>query len=146
MLRIASKLDRFRGDSRFTTWAMAIAIRTAYTALRRRRWAERSLDDLGLSIDTPSSAADPTADAGRRDLMGSLRAAIDEDLTPRQRTAVLGELAGMPVPVLAEQLGTNPNALYKLHHDARLRLRSALEQRGFSQTDVRGMLRTASNG
>ena len=151
MIRITTKLDDFRGDSRFTTWAMAIAIRIAYTALRRRRWGERSLEELGLSVDSQKSSSalhpiDPTDLTSRGDLLSSLRDAIEQDLTPRQRTAVLGELAGMPTAVLAEQLDTNSNALYKLHHDARLRLRNSLAERGFSETDVRDILIGASNG
>lgn len=144
MVRITAKLDDFRGDSRFTTWAMAIAVRVAYTELRRKRWGERSLEDLGVSVERGASSTDPTHSTGRQDLLGSLREAIDRDLTPRQRAAVLGELAGMPTAVLAEQLDTNATALYKLHHDARLRLRAALEQRGFSEADVRNMLQGGS--
>ncbi len=151
MIRITTRLDDFRGESKFTTWAMAIAIRVAYTSLRRRRWGERSLEDLGLSVDSQSSpmgspSTDPTGPTGRTDLLCSLREAIVRDLTPRQRAAVLGELAGMPTAVLAEQLNTNANALYKLHHDARLRLRAALEERGFSERDVRSILQGVSNG
>ncbi len=151
MIRITTKLDDFRGESKFTTWAMAIAIRVAFTSLRRRRWAERSLEDLGLSVDAQSSpigspSTDPTNPTSASDLLCSLREAIDRDLTPRQRSAVLGELAGMPTAVLAEQLKTNANALYKLHHDARLRLRAALEERGFSESDVRSILHASSNG
>ena len=151
MIRITTRLDDFRGESKFTTWAMAIAIRVAYTSLRRRRWGERSLEDLGLSVDSQRStiaspSTDPTDPTGRTDLLSSLREAIDRDLTPRQRAAVLGELAGMPTAVLAEQLDTNANALYKLHHDARLRLRDALEERGFFERDVRSILQGVSNG
>ena len=151
MIRITTRLDDFRGESKFTTWAMAIAIRVAYTSVRRRCWGERSLEDLGLSVDSQRStiapaSTDPTGPTGRTDLLCSLREAIDRDLTPRQRAAVLGELAGMPTAILAAQLDTNANALYKLHHDARLRLRAALEERGFSETDVRSILHAASNG
>ena len=111
----------------------------------------RSLEDLGLSVDSQSSpmgspSTDPTNPTSRSDLLSSLREAIVRDLTPRQRAAVLGELAGMPTAVLAEQLDTNANALYKLHHDARLRLRDALEERGFFERDVRSILQGVSNG
>ena len=151
MIRITTRLDDFRGESKFTTWAMEIAIRIAYTSLRRRRWGDCSLEDLGLSVDSQTSSiaphsADPTDPTIRDDLLCSLREAIDRDLTPRQRAVVLGELAGMPTAVLVEQLDTNANALYKLHHDARLRLRAALERRGFCEEDVRGILQSASNG
>ncbi len=151
LLRITIKLDSFRGESLLTTWAMSIAIRVAYSELRRRRWGDRSLEDLGLSVEASQSTlatapGDPAAGSSRDDLMGALRVCIERDLTPRQRSAILGELAGMPADVLAQQLDTNTNALYKLHHDARLRLRAALEERGFSGTDVRIILQAASNG
>jgi RNA polymerase sigma-70 factor (ECF subfamily) len=151
MIRILDRLESFRGDSRFTTWAMSIAIRVAYTTLRRRRWGNRSLADLGVTVDAlvPTSTttqANPASSSDRGDLLEALRAAIDCDLTARQRAAVLGEMAGMPTAVLAQQLNTNANALYKLHHDARRRLKDALHQRGFSDTDVRSILHGASNG
>jgi len=150
MMRIASRATNFRGDSRFTTWAMAVAIRVAYTELRRRRWRERSLDDRRTSSIVPfspgaaSRASDPSAPACRDDLLACLRDAIERELTPRQRAAVLGELAGVPNVVLAERLDTNVNALYKLHHDARLRLKAALEARGYGDGDVRDLLGGAS--
>lgn len=144
-LRVLSKLESFRGDSRFTTWAMAIAIRVAYTAMRRRRWGNRSLEDLGLTADDAATSSTGQVDTtAQSDLLDTLRAAIDQALTPRQKTAILGELAGMPTAALADHLGTNANALYKLHHDARLRLRGALEERGFSERDVRTILEEAS--
>jgi len=148
VVKVLDRLDTFRGDSRFTTWALAVAIRVASTALRRRRWGRRSLEDLSLSRDPALFAAgahvDPAGTFVRQDLLDALRVAIERELTPKQRTAVLAELAGMPSSVLAEQLGTNPNALYKLHHDARRRLRRALEKAGFSEIDVRSAVQGAS--
>lgn len=146
VIRILDRLDSFRGDSKFTTWAMAVAIRVAYSTMRRRRWGDCSLDDLGLTPDasTQEASTDPAAASARDDVLTALRHAIDRDLTPRQRAAILGELAGMPTETLAEQLGTNTNALYKLHHDARLRLRGALEKAGFSEMDVRNAVEGAS--
>ena len=73
-----------------------------------------------------------------------LRAAVDRDLSKRQRTVVLAKMAGMPSAVLADQLDTNPNAIYKLHHDARKKLRAALERIGYSAADVSSLLATAS--
>lgn len=150
MIRITAKIDQFRGDSRFTTWAMAIAIRIALTELRSARWGGRSLEDLGIEIDqqateTDASDHDPSNRSSRTDLLDSLQKSIETDLTPRQRAAVLGELAGMPTSTLAGELGTNSNALYKLHHDARLRLRAALEKRGYTASDVRSILSRSSN-
>ena len=50
----------------------------------------------------------------------------------------------MPSARIVEELNTNPNALYKLYHDARKKLREALLARGFSEEDVRAATAGAS--
>ncbi len=140
VIRILERLDTFRGDSKFTTWAVAVAIRIALTHLRRRRARSVDLDEVLHAAPDRGPSTSAEAD----ELLGALRAAIDRDLTELQRTAVLAELAGMPTVVIAERLGTNPNALYKLHHDARRRLRRSLADAGFSDQDVRSYLSDAS--
>ena len=73
LVTVLEKLDTFRGESHFLTWAAKIAVRQALTALRRRRWQEVSLDQLlaedplrprELSGDTGGS--DPEALAIRK--------------------------------------------------------------------------------
>jgi RNA polymerase sigma-70 factor (ECF subfamily) len=148
-MRVLERLDSFRGESRFATWATAVAIRVAFTRLRRRRWGERSLEGLGTRAgDAVASgrAPDPSAASARDDVVTALRAAIDRDLTAKQRTVVLALLAGAPTSAIAEQMGTNRNALHKLFHDARRKLRAALEQAGFSEDDVRDAGAAASPG
>lgn len=149
LLRILEGLDRFRGDSRFTTWATAVAIRTAFSSLRRRRYPHQSLDDVALGYAEPvaglsSLGGDPGGALDREALVETLRRTINEALTEKQRAVILGELAGVPTEILVERLGTNPNALYKLHHDARKKLKSALNDEGYSDEDVRLELLQAS--
>lgn len=43
---------------------------------------------------------------------------------------------GMPLEAVARRLGTNRNALYKLLHDARKKLKRRMENEGFSSRDV----------
>ena len=141
MIRILDRLDTFRGESAFVTWAMTIAVRGVWTELRRRRWKDVSLDDL-LSASPWSEARWVTAEGSEREaersiLVSRVRAAIDADLTEKQRTALLGELAGMPQAEVARRMGSNRNALYKLVHDARKKLRSSLEASGYTTADVR---------
>ncbi len=147
VMRVLKGLDTFRGDSRFTTWATAVAVRVALSALRRRRHDLRPVGVLELPGVEPlkENPVDPGRAAERRSLLATLHAAIEEVLTDRQRCAVLGELAGVPSRVLAQRLGTNPNALYKLHHDARKKLKRALNEAGFSDREVRTELAGASN-
>lgn len=132
--QVLDRIDSFEGRSRFTTWAVSIAIRTAFTELRRKRWGDVSIE--ALDIPERRSADEGSAGAEKSELATALRRAIDEDLTDRQRTAILAELAGMPSAVLAEQLGTNANALYKLYFDARKRLKESLERAGFRRQDL----------
>jgi DNA-directed RNA polymerase specialized sigma24 family protein len=51
LVRILERLPQFEGRSQFTTWAMAVAIRVAMSALRRRRWKDVSLDEAVANAD-----------------------------------------------------------------------------------------------
>ena len=76
-------------------------------------------------------------------VLAVLADAIDKDLTPRQRETLLAELDGVPQVTLAERLGVQPNALYKMTHDARKKLKAAIERAGFDANSVRRLLARA---
>ena len=71
-------------------------------------------------------------------MLQTVEALIFDELTERQRTAMLAILQdGLPLSEVAERMDTNPNALYKLVHDARQRLRQRLEEKtGLSTQDL----------
>ena len=140
-LRVMDNLDNFRGESRFTTWAIKIAIRLAISDLRRARYKDFSLDELtadGDLLPTSSrlvSAPSPTPEkaAERDDVLEKIEDALKASLTERQYQALVAvALKGIPMDVLAERMGTNRNALYKLIHDARRKLKTHLEAQGIS--------------
>jgi RNA polymerase sigma-70 factor (ECF subfamily) len=139
MVRIVESLARFRGDSAFTTWAAGIGTRVLFTELRRRRTRERRRDpfDEALADSRELGAPAPDAAASRNELLAALERAIATSLSERQRAAILAELRGVPTVEIAERLGTNPNALYKLTHDARRKLRRALADEGFGAESLR---------
>ncbi|MFG0319968.1 MAG: RNA polymerase sigma factor [Planctomycetota bacterium JB042] len=142
LARIVASLPSFRGDSAFSTWAAGVALRVGFTALRRRSVRDRATDPFGAVerelSDLPAPASDrPDAVAARNDLHAALSRAIATRLTERQRLAVVAELRGVPTVEIADRLGTNPNALYKLTHDARVRLRRALLDAGFGADAIR---------
>src|SRR5215475_13761964 len=58
LVQILDHLDQFQGRSRFTTWAMAIAVRLAMSALRRKRWQDISLESMTEPIER-ALALDP---------------------------------------------------------------------------------------
>jgi RNA polymerase sigma-70 factor (ECF subfamily) len=144
LLRVLDQLNTFEGRSQFTTWVHKIAVRIALTELRRKRWRDASLDELTENEDIlppPGLLADPQAgpetSAERADMMVRVRRIIDEELTERQRQALL--LLGvqdMPMEDAARKLKTNRNALYKLLHDARLRLKNRLSMEDIKAHEV----------
>src|SRR5215208_4158422 len=131
LLRITGNLDSFRGESRFTTWAEKIAMNVSLTELKRRRW--RDVADRGPG-DTQLT---PEQLAFQNMVLGELRRMVDEELTDRQREAVVAViLEGMPISEVARRMDTNQNALYKLLHDARRKLKRRMEAVGFSPQEV----------
>lgn len=141
VVRVIERLDTFRGDSGFTTWAMAVAVRVSLTALRRRRWATVPLDKRLAELALPISSDDSGSTVGaRNELLAALRHAITMELTPRQRQVLLGEMDGIPQIVLAERLSSTPGAIYKVSHDARKKLKAALVRAGFDAETVRETL------
>jgi len=141
LLRVLDRLDQFQGRSKFTTWAQAIALNVAFTELRRKRWQDVSLDALmadGERLAEPTMIADDAlgADEDRTRLVATLRHAIENDLTPKQRAAILGELREMPFDQIVELLGTSRSAAYKMLHDARRALKQRLHEAGITGADI----------
>ena len=83
-------------------------------------------------------------EGNKQAVLAALRRLIETSLTDRQRVAILAELEGVPQVVIAEQLGMNRNALYKLGHDARMKLKQGLLDAGISAEEVRSALAEAS--
>ncbi|HNB35483.1 MAG TPA: sigma-70 family RNA polymerase sigma factor [Anaerolineales bacterium] len=144
LLRVLDQLDTFEGRSLFTTWVHKIAIRIALTELRRKRWRDASLDELTENEDAPpppgllaDPQASPETSAERKDMISRVRRILEEELTPKQHQAlVLLGLQDVPMEEAAKRMKTNRNALYKLLHDARLRLKKRLALEELSPQDV----------
>jgi RNA polymerase sigma-70 factor (ECF subfamily) len=132
-LSVLRRLDDFRGESRFTTWAYKFALLEAAVKVRRRAWQHR---ELPLEPEAWSrfedAAATPAAQAEQTQLLQAIQKGI-ASLPPRQRQVLVAlALNGVPLDVLAERLGSNRNALYKSLHDARRNLRAYLEAQGLT--------------
>jgi len=143
-LQVLDKLDSFRGESRFLTWASAIAVGRAMTALRRRLWQDVSLDRMPNGWQEPADIAisangweHPDLAAERQEMWDVIRDVVARELTQRQRD-VLNQLVlnGANAEEVAERLGTSPGALYKMTHDARRKLKAGLLKRGFSTDEI----------
>ena len=144
LLRVLDHLDTFEGRSQFTTWANKIAVRLAISELRRQRWKDVSLDELLDNPDTPPPArlmeapgGGPEVASEQREMLAMVQRLIASELTERQRQALVAiGVRGMPLEEVARHMGTNRNAMYKLLHDARMRLKRALASQGLSPEEV----------
>jgi RNA polymerase sigma-70 factor (ECF subfamily) len=141
MVRILDYLDRFEGRSAFTTWALTIALRVAFTELRRKYWNDVSLEELreksGSLLDEADTSPNPLEYTVRKSLITLMHQLILTKLTPRQRDVLLAELNAMPQDEIARQMSITRNAVYKLSHDARKALRRGLEAEGYAVEQVR---------
>jgi RNA polymerase sigma-70 factor, ECF subfamily len=132
LVAVLARLDSFRGESRFTTWAYKFAIYSTAVALRRRAWRDR---EVSLAPEVwelvPDRGAPPPQQAEDGELRDALRCAIAA-LTPHQRDVLVAvALEQVPIDVLAERLGTTRGALYKTLHDGRRKLRAQLADSGW---------------
>ncbi len=153
LMKVLNNLDSFRGESRFTTWAQRIAVRVAYTELRRRRWRDVSLQEIverheGSSREpaalTDRRSSSPERETERKMMAETLQSFIHEELTQRQREAMVAVMfEGMPLEETARRMETNRNALYKLLYDARKKLKKRIEAEGLTPREV---LETMSEG
>jgi RNA polymerase sigma-70 factor (ECF subfamily) len=130
LVSVLARLDDFRGASRFTTWAYKFALLEAAVKVRKRAWQGREVPLEAETWDViPSPVLEPAEEAEQSDLLRRVQRAMETELTAHQRRVLVAlALNDVPIDVLAERLGTTRGALYKTLHDARRKLRAALEK------------------
>ncbi|SRR5581483_6897712 len=141
LIAVLNHLSDFRGDSKFTTWAYKFAVNIGLTAARHERWKDVSLDQLSIAEDDgisewlmqdKSPSLGPDQSALQNEVRRAIREVIERDLTDKQRRVLLLMVFNeVPMDEVVQQLDTNRNAIYKLLHDARRKLKSGLQSRGF---------------
>ena len=147
LLALLAKLDQFRGESRFTTWAYRFAVLEVSTKLGRHFWRAAPAHDSGEDWEQLPErfGFSPQSRAEWHELVGELRRAVDEDLTPHQRR-VFGAivLRGVPLDALVAELDTSRGAIYKAMFDARRKLRGVLAANGYMDLGVADIARAAA--
>jgi RNA polymerase sigma-70 factor (ECF subfamily) len=146
LIAVLNHLSDFRGDSKFTTWAYKFAINFALMTARRERWKGISLDQLSF-VDGGSlaervmqgkePALTPDQFVMQVEILETIREVIEQDLTDKQRRVlILMVFNEVPMDEVARQLGTNRNAIYKMLHDARRKMKYRLQARGFEVGEI----------
>ena len=131
MLRIYRSLDRFKGQSAFSTWAYRITMNTCLDELRRRRSrAATSLDALlETGWDPAAETVTPEDAAISAEQRRALEAAI-ADLPEDMRSAIiLREMHDMTYEEISEALDTNIGTVKSRISRGRERLRQLINGR-----------------
>jgi RNA polymerase sigma-70 factor, ECF subfamily len=145
-ISVLNHLSDFRGDSKFTTWAYKFAINISLMAARRERWKGVPLDALASSdegnfldslMQEVSDVVTPEKSALQVEVQTILQDVIEQDLTDKQRRVlVLMVLDEVLLDEVVRHLGTNRNAVYKMLHDARRKLKNGLKEHGFDSSEM----------
>jgi RNA polymerase sigma-70 factor, ECF subfamily len=150
LLAVLNHLSDFRGDSKFTTWAYKFAINMALMTARRESWRGKSLAELSSLdhkklfewIGDKSSGLTPDQSALQVEVSEMIREVIEQELTEKQRKVlILMVFDEVPMDEVVRQLDTNRNAIYKMLHDARRKLKSNLQARGFDVEELLALFR-----
>ena len=65
-----------------------------------------------------------------------IRDVIEHELTEKQRRVLIMVFNEVPMDEVVRHLGTNRNAIYKMLHDARRKLKIGLQARGFDVAEM----------
>jgi len=143
LLKAYCHLPEFRGSSGFSTWLTRIAINTAFTLLRKRKSHPEVSNDQCGDADQPGTAwefPDPSPDAeqeyARKRTVEVLSHAVKR-LRPKDRnTLELFHIQEMSMKQIADSLGITVSSAKSRLHRARLAVRSTLERKQISMSDV----------
>jgi RNA polymerase sigma-70 factor, ECF subfamily len=132
LMALLGKVDQFRGDALFTTWARRFAQLAVPGEIRRR---------LGHARETPTetptdceqwpsqsvSARQPQELSHASELARTVGNLIADKLTSHQREVLIAlAVDEVTAKDLAKRLDSTPGALYKTLHDARQKLKQGL--------------------
>jgi RNA polymerase sigma-70 factor, ECF subfamily len=138
LVAVLGKLDQFRGESRFTTWAYKFVVFEVSGKIGRHFWrnAPVSWDAEDWSLLPDRFALDPAHETQWRALVDGVHAAVERDLTEHQRRIFVAlVLNAVPLDALVAELGSNRNAVYKSLFDARRKVRASLVSNGYLDDD-----------
>jgi RNA polymerase sigma factor (sigma-70 family) len=141
LMKVLNSLNKYEGRSKFTTWAMTVATRIGISALRRKYHQDVSMEPFsstdGYTIDV-AITDEPTLSnsESRAKIFRILQNLIDTELSDKQRLATRAFLSNFATDEIAEQLQMNRNAVYKLIHDARQKLKDGFERAGLTSEQI----------
>jgi RNA polymerase sigma-70 factor (ECF subfamily) len=145
MFRVFKNIAKFRCESRFATWLVAIVVNAAISIRRKEKGVHWTYLDEPYAADARSCSRtlrdmrpSPEDQYSRRELRGLLRHEIGK-LHPNYRFILQAcDLYGCSIAQTAETLGITLAAARSRLHRARRGLRTALGRHGARRSFMRG--------
>jgi RNA polymerase sigma-70 factor (ECF subfamily) len=130
LLAVLRKLDDYRGESQFWTWARRFAQLEASVSIRRLLGHDRLARDPDHAFAVLDPGCSPQERVELNELLRTVSGLIVGQLTVRQQAVLIAvAIDGVSAATLATELDTTPGAIYKIVHDARAKLTAQLARR-----------------
>jgi RNA polymerase sigma-70 factor, ECF subfamily len=142
---IAGNLDAFGRQSHFAMWTSKFVMRevSARIGCLLRDAHVFALDRGGGSRFPDPPGSQPADHSEWHSLLAGLSRAVEMSLSRQQRAAFISiAVQAVPADVLAAELGTSRNAIYKALFEARRTLCAALAAGGYIQSTISGPILT----
>jgi RNA polymerase sigma-70 factor (ECF subfamily) len=142
MIALLGKLDSFRGESRFSTWAYRFVVLEVANKLGRHFWLSPSvyLDAEEWERLPARFGSDPLAQTQQHELIDAVNKAIEEALTDHQRKFFIAVVVnGVPMDAMVSQSGLKRGTIYKAVFDARRKIRAYLTTHGYLDGELRAV-------
>ena len=130
-LKAYQKLSQFRGNSKFSTWLIRIALNESFMKLRKRRSEPEPIDyedpnGENLPLDIADWSPNAEQHYSRTELREILQKTLSELAPPLRVVFVLRDIEELSIKETAAALDLHPNAVKARLLRARLQLREKL--------------------
>lgn len=128
-LRAFRRIHQFRGEAKFRTWLIQIAVNISRSKLkktRRERWS--LLGDPAEVASIPAPAISPEEQYSRKELGGLLKKILDGMHPTYRSVLLLREVENLSTGTTALALGVTPESVRTRLRRARIHLRERLQQ------------------
>jgi len=126
-LAVFQNLERFRGESRVSTWLTTITVNKCRSRLRKRFFGARFLARLREQVRSTANEAADSPDS-KQENFKRVHQALRRLPARYREVVVLHHLEGMPITEIADVLGKSRNTVEVRLHRARARLRESLAE------------------
>jgi RNA polymerase sigma-70 factor, ECF subfamily len=120
-----SHLDQFKGDAKFSTWLVRIAINAALARVRREKTEQGGLE----MSDERAAEADPEERVSTKEIIGLLEDSVEKLSESHRIVFMLRDVEGFDTAETAETLGVSEDVVKQRLHRARATIRKDLVER-----------------